>query len=533
MKTEKKMIWADCLRATAVPVLLAVVEDCMGGVVTVITAGLLGSFADAVFRMDFAAGADQLGRLAICLLFSILLLPCLRMICDFYMLSGALRHERMLMGRFLDKDYRSVARYEAGDVQHRLDWDSCDMRCDFVQTAERAAMIPVTMIVLLYNALPVSPLYTVIVLGVSLLKLTVPLAVRKIEQKYDRENREYSSRVRGMETILTGNAPMVKLCGLSEGMIGRLDRLFGEYYRATLGKSIRCQQIAGGISGFLDAFCTLLILLAGAVLAAHGQITPGAAAAMVGYFGVFNTIIANTGFVLRKIPILRNLAERMLFFYEEREAGGSVPVGAMETLEARGLTFAYEGKPVLNGVNFRLSRREKVAIIGKNGSGKSTLVKLLCGLLKQYDGSLRLNGVEMRDIRLSDWRKGFAYASQDPLLFAGRVEDNIGLGRRSASEEEIAAVMDMVGITHLRGRTISGRQNDLSGGEKQKISIARALLKGADVLILDEPGNHLDSEAIAWLAEFIRSSDMTVLYISHDDALTAAADRCIVLKEMV
>ena len=91
--------------------------------------------------------------------------------------------------------------------------------------------------------------------------------------------------------------------------------------------------------------------------------------------------------------------------------------------------------------------------------------------------------------------------------------------------------MEQVGISHLRGRVINGRQNDLSGGEKQKISIARALLKGADLLILDEPGNNLDRATLDWLKAFIGSTEMTVLYISHDEALTAAADRCIVLKE--
>lgn len=526
----KGLIYRDCIRATWIPIVIGVLDECLKGILSVYTAGILGSFADAVFRLDLSMGKENLAKLIFCLLVTILFIPAVELFDNLIMLKYALWHDRMVLSRFLDKTYLSVIKCDAGSMQQRLDDDPCDMRKYLVWITESAVRAPVTLIFLLYDALPVSPLFTGIVFGVSLIKLTVPLAVRKLEQRYDMQNREYNSKVRTYENEITENPHTVWLYGLKDAFVRRLDTLYREYYRNTQRKSIRCSQISGSISGFLDTFCTLAILLCGAVMAAAGTITPGAVAAMVGYFGVFNVIIGNVGTVIREVPIMRNIAERMLFFYEDFETKiCGEEIGAFETISSEGLTFAYGETKILDGLRFDIRRGEKVAVTGPNGSGKSTLIKVMCGLLRG-DG-LFINGRDIRELSAESWRGQFAYVPQDPLLFRGSVRENISIGRSGAAEEEITRVMEAVGIGHLAERCVSGKET-LSGGERQKISIARALLKNTPVLILDEPGNNLDAETLHWLGEFIRQSDKTVVYISHDDVLTAA-DRIIRIESRV
>ena len=169
-----------------------------------------------------------------------------------------------------------------------------------------------------------------------------------------------------------------------------------------------------------------------------------------------------------------------------------------------------------------------MAIVGENGSGKTTLVKILSGLIMKKGGSLRVNDVDVEHLSIESRRSHIAYAEQNPYLFKGTVRENIRLGNLSATDIEIDALANRLGIFSLCERDVIGGE-ELSGGEKQKISIARALLKDTEVILLDEPSNHLDEETKNWLMQFIKNSTKTIVYISHDNELTSCADQTICL----
>lgn len=523
-----RKIYADCIRATTLPAFLYGVEACLEGILTVLTAGILGQFADAVFRLDFAFGLANLWKLLACIGVTVLFMPVISFISNYYMIKHAILHDRMVLGRFLDKEYAAVLKCDAGDLQHRLEWEPTDLRCNFVNILTDSAKVVVTLAYLLYSALAVSPLYTLIVFAVSVLKLTVPAAVRKLEKKYDMQTREYQSRVRSCEEEIIRQPHAVKQYGLADALIGRLDRAYGEYFRGVQAKSIRTGRIAGGISSFLETFCTFAVLLSGAVLAARGDITPGTVAAMVGYFGVFGTVISTTGGVIRMFPKMQNNVERMEIFYECEEATDGRDPGNVRMIRADDLSFAYDGaeRAAFSGRSFTITLDGKTAVCGANGSGKSTFIKVLCGLLRSYTGSLTADGVEFSEISPEKWREKVAYAPQEPYLFAGTVRENVRLGRRSAADAEADRMMEELVIADLADRVIapSSDTDELSGGEKQKISIARALMKDALVLVLDEPGNNLDAAALAWLTRFLAETERCVVYITHDPAMEKLAD---------
>jgi len=143
-------------------------------------------------------------------------------------------------------------------------------------------------------------------------------------------------------------------------------------------------------------------------------------------------------------------------------------------------------------------------------------------------GSLRVNDVDVEHLSIESRRSHIAYAEQNPYLFKGTVRENIRLGNLSATDIEIDALANRLGIFSLCERDVIGGE-ELSGGEKQKISIARALLKDTEVILLDEPSNHLDEETKNWLMQFIKNSTKTIVYISHDNELTSCADQTICL----
>lgn len=522
-RSDKKQVYGDCMRIVRVPFAIYAVNECAEGLLTVFTASLLGSFADAVFSLDFSFALSNLWRLALCLAATIFLLPVIDIVGEIYDLKYALVYDRLLMSRYLDKEYADAMKYDAGEIAKRLEDDGIDFRCNLCAIITSLAMLPVTTAALLYLALPVSPLFTAIVFAVSLIKLTVPLAVKKLEQKYDRQKREYNTEVRQYENEITEKPCVVKMLGITAPLVERLDVLFEKYRRATLSKSILCSRLAGGISALLDTLCTVIILLAGAAFVARGAMTPGSVAAMVGYFSVFNTLISNVSSVIRTLPIMSNVTDRLSVFYEHPEDTRGEEISDIQSITASDVGFSYNGEPVIDGLAFDIRGGGKTAVAGENGSGKSTLLKLLCGLLKGYTGELLFNGRDMRSISVLSLRSRLAYASQEPFIFKGSVRENIRLGRPEAVDSEIDAIAASLGITALCGREIKSG-DELSGGEKQKISIARALLKNTKLLLLDEPGNSLDAESRLWLESFIKSCDKTVIYILHDDALTSCAD---------
>lgn len=527
----KKQIYSDALRSMRIPIFMHTAESCLEGLLTVFTATIFGEFADSVFQFNFAFGMKNISRLVLSLFAMLVVLPVISLTANMFMLKYALVHDRMVIGRFLDKRYDSVQRLAVGDIQNRLDSDLCDFRITLVEFFWRSFMVPVTLVCLLCNALPLSPIYTLIVFSVSVIHLTVPAAVRKKEGRYDRETREYESDVRAYETEITNRPYTVKIYGLKGAFIERLDRLYRIFFVRTKVKSIRLRKLSEVLLSFTDIFCTLAILLIGSYLVAAEQILPGTVAAMYGYFAVFNTLIKNIEYLIRSFPLLRNLANRLEIFYEDSESSEGEMVESITGIRAENLSYAYDNHTAVNGRFLYGKRRRENGGLRKNGSGKSTLIRLMLGLTKGYRGKLQMDGHELSKLNFDQYLDFVAYAPQEPYLFEGTVLENIQTDHFDTSKGDIEALMRKMGIGYLSERIVRANGNELSGGEKQKISIARAVMKNTSVLFLDEPDNNLDGETVRWLCDFIKKCDKTVIYVSHDPVLIFSADKVLMLED--
>lgn len=147
----KKRIYADALKSMRLPILLHTAVSCIEGILTVFTATILGQFADSVFRLDFSLGIRNAVSLGLALFAMVAFLPAVELVANMFMLKYSLIHDRMVLGRFLDKKYDSILRYELGDIQNRLDWDPTNLRCYLVNYFEKGFMIPVTFGFLLHQ----------------------------------------------------------------------------------------------------------------------------------------------------------------------------------------------------------------------------------------------------------------------------------------------------------------------------------------------------------------------------------------------
>ena len=210
-------------------------------------------------------------------------------------------------------------------------------------------------------------------------------------------------------------------------------------------------------------------------------------------------------------------------------------------IAVRDLVFAYETRadqPALDGVGFSVEPGETVALVGPSGAGKSTLFDLLLRFYDPQQGSILLDGVDLRQLALADLRRHLALVSQDPVLFSGTVAENIRYGRLDATEDEVRAAAAAAFASSFIEALPAGYDTDLgeggvrlSGGQRQRVAIARAVLRDPRVLLLDEATSSLDAESEHMVQQALDrlSVGRTTLVIAHRLATVMGADRILVL----
>ncbi|QYF93777.1 type I secretion system permease/ATPase [Massilia sp. PAMC28688] len=213
-------------------------------------------------------------------------------------------------------------------------------------------------------------------------------------------------------------------------------------------------------------------------------------------------------------------------------------------IEFSNVHFSYPGRPeeALRGVSFRIQPGERVVIIGRIGSGKSTLQKLILGLYAPTKGAITLDGVDLRQLDPADLRRSLGYVEQDSMLFYGSLRDNIAIRAPYADDRAVVAAAELAGLTDFVNRHPEGfdmliheRGESLSGGQRQGVAIARAVLLDPPVLLLDEPTSAMDYPSEHQFKERIRhyADHKTVIIVTHRSSLMDLADRIIVMDEGV
>ena len=210
-------------------------------------------------------------------------------------------------------------------------------------------------------------------------------------------------------------------------------------------------------------------------------------------------------------------------------------------IELKNLTYQFPGAktPTISDLSLKIKKGQKVAIVGRMGSGKSTLARLISGIVSPTSGAVLVDGIDSRQIDPSDLRRNVGVMLQETWLFSGTVKENIQMGYFEHSDEHILNVCKTSGVDSFISKHPSGydlqlkeRGDGLSGGQKQSINLARALLHNPNVLILDEPTSSMDQATEAAVINELKSwgTDKTMIMITHRNSLLQLADRVLVME---
>ena len=372
--------------------------------------------------------------------------------------------------------------------------------------------------------------------------LIVQFPLRHAIQKTNEE----ASQKHGVIVETLGALETIK----SLGAEGRMQREWERFVGAAAKTGLRARmvsQLGVNLAAVAQQGVTVGVIILGVYQIAEGNMTVGALIACTILTGRTMAPLSQVASLLSRLyqslAALKTLNQVMALPVEratnKRFLSRSVGKGA---IEFQNVTFAYPGSeiPSLRDVSFRVEPGERVGLLGPVGSGKTTISKLVLSLYEPNEGAVLIDGTDVRQIDPADIRRAVGVILQDVILFHGSVRDNISMGAPQADDEMIFRAATLAGVHDFVSRhpmgydlVIGERGQTLSGGQRQSIALARALLPDPPVLVLDEPTSMMDMNSERQFMERLQTqlSDKTMLLITHRPSLFHLVDRLIVLGQ--
>lgn len=372
--------------------------------------------------------------------------------------------------------------------------------------------------------------------------------VRRYEQPMRqaiRRQREWEGTLANRASDALGAIKMVQSFGREEVEVGR----FGSQNKGSLKTGVKAARFEAKLrwgSELSVALATAAIVSLGVSRVLAGDLTPGDLIVFTTYLRAFGRPLRRMSSLVQRSARGTTAARRIHEMLEVRsqvvESDDAVDAAPFrEELCFENVSFRYGGRrAVLDGLNLRIRAGERVGIVGPTGSGKSTLTNLLPRFYDPTEGRVLLDGADLRSLSLASLREQISFVFQEPFLLAASVHENIACGRPGATAEDVREAARKAGIDEIvlgladgYDTVIGERGGTLSGGQRQCVAIARAVLKDAPVIVLDEPTTGLDQKATGLvLAALDRLMEgRTVVMVSHHIDQLAQVDRVVVLRE--
>lgn len=446
----------------------------------------------------------------------------------------------------LQLDARYFDTNRVGELTSRLNGDVGVIRAAVGSSFSLALRSMVTIIGALIMMFLTSPVLTLAVVIIGPALLLPVLAFSKRLRRMSRRTQDALADLSAMATEMLGATRTVKSFTQEEVQANIYGARSEDSYRAEI-KRLGARSVLVGMVIFLGTSAIVFLVWWGARAVFEGTVTAGQLAQFLIYALMASGALTNVSEVLGMLQTIAGSTERLTEILDTEASIKdplspiSLPTPPLGTVSFENVQFAYEtggSERVLANLTFSVGAGETVALVGASGSGKSTTLSLLQRFYDVTSGAIKVDGVDVRQVRLQDLRQRFAYVEQEPTIFAGTIAENILFGKPGASKAEMEAaaraalVHDFVLELPQGYETLVGERGVmLSGGQKQRLAIARAILKDAPILLLDEATSALDaqSERLVQTALEHLMTGRTTLVIAHRLATIRDADKILVL----
>ena len=508
-----------------------------------------GVIAKATGVPGAAIDFGYIGRIALILLALYLVSTLFNYAQGFIMSNVATRITYAFRRDIAEKINRLPLRYfdrqTHGEVLSRVTNDVDTINTTLTQNLSQMIFSVISILGVLIMMFSISWIMTLVALGIMPISLFFIRFIIRVSQPQFRAQQAQLGHINGHVEEMYGGHVVMKSFNGEERSLDKFNGINAQLYKS----SWKSQFWAGmmfPVMMFVGNLGYVAVVILGGYLAGKGTIGVGDILAFIQYLRQFTMPLAQVANIANILQSTAAAAERIFEFLEEPE---EVPEAAAPvTLEAvRGnvsfdhVRFGYDpARPVIHDFSADIKPGQRVAIVGPTGAGKTTMVKLLMRFYDINDGAIRIDGVDIRDMKRQDLRRLFGMVLQDTWLFNGTIRENIAYARPDATEEQIMAAARMAHADHfIRTQPhgyeteINEESSNISQGQKQLLTIARAFLADPEMLILDEATSSVDTrtEVLIQRAMAELMKDRTSFIIAHRLSTIRDAETILVMKD--
>ena len=490
--------------------------------VGVYTAGVIGDITDGLlYQSDAASSGGLLRRLAVAFSLALLVSPAVDLLTNVLVFHQSLGYEADLIRKVIGKRYETVKSWQAGEWLGRISNDS-------VQYSQLAVVFPVRMaaemtvlLVAVAAMIRINLPLAFINLGGLIISTTAQILAKKKNEYFLEGTRKYQDRKRAAQVELMRGHDFLRMLGCEDACADKLRTSFYTYWSSVQKKDLLFGAGVGAVQQFAVAAVFVGSLYLSLIQVQYGAMTTGDFVSIYLISAQIRELMAS---LLKNFQIMRGYEaqeKRIVELVAEEEPEGTESVPPWDLLRFEKVAYTYpSAQGGMPERSFAVHRQEQIHLEGKNGSGKTTMLNLLCGLFSSRNERIMLDDIPLSCVDLSQWRGKIGYMQQFPDLFPGTVRENIRIGNLNATETQIDSVLEKVGLHTHGDRILSGKKEELSGGEIKRLALARLLLRldQCELVIMDEPMENLDEAGKRLVHEILDQDTRARIVVSHHNA---------------
>ncbi len=504
----------------------------------VLTVGFAISMKMLISAFEYSKGNEQITFYAI-ILIGVVILSCIvtivkKILTSKYTTLVEQKLKNKIFKWYIFSSFNKLNSLQSGDVVSKFSTDAVKVSSVYANLLHSAISTVTHLIAIIVALFILQPTFTLIILACGLLAIIITYFIRKVLLKRFKKVRESDSKALSYISETTKNSLIIKAMNLEDYAVNNFTSKISDY------KTKKLKHLyLGAIVSSVTAFTFMLFYAISVILGVNGMVN--------GIKGIdFGVIIAVLQLITQIKTPTNNLAnyltiynemlisaERLFTLIEESEDKAINYEGGFESLEVKNLAFSYGEDSVLKDINLKINKGDKVLIKGVSGEGKSTLLKIITGLYKTCEGEVNLI-IDGKKINPSIVKGVYSYSSQDNMLFFGTIKENVTFNKNYTNEEVLSA-LSLAKVDFLSNglnEVVEENGSNFSLGQGQRISLARAFIRSAPILILDEATSSLDDITESEIIKNIASNkDLTVIFVSHKDSFSAYANKTYSLIE--